>query len=205
MILVSSCSCLCSIYWSQVLSREWRCSWSSAGRRCSNYIWVISNFITYWGAPYIRGLTVIWNGAPVYTPILEDKFFCSVLFFYPLISTQSLLMPETEYSGFGVNTMPADALAPKVARISAGMVLLVYEREHLRLLHRIFGLLLLNKIQDMVQNMNISSIIFKTIQHVPIRTTRMPAFPPPPPPPPRHTIAPYWIPSQNKIKTNLQF
>ena len=39
-----SCSCYCSIHWSQVLSREWRCSWSSADRRCSNYIWVISNF-----------------------------------------------------------------------------------------------------------------------------------------------------------------
>ena len=28
-----------AIYWSQVLSREWRCSWSSADRRCCNYIW----------------------------------------------------------------------------------------------------------------------------------------------------------------------
>ena len=41
MFLVSSCSCLCPIHWSQVLSREWRCSWSSADRRCSNYIWMI--------------------------------------------------------------------------------------------------------------------------------------------------------------------
>ena len=32
MLLVSSCICLCPIYWSQVLSREWRCSWSSADR-----------------------------------------------------------------------------------------------------------------------------------------------------------------------------
>ena len=31
----------------QVLSREWRCSWSSADRRSSNYIWVIKNFIAY--------------------------------------------------------------------------------------------------------------------------------------------------------------
>ena len=30
MYLILSCSCLCSIHWSQVLSREWRCSWSSA-------------------------------------------------------------------------------------------------------------------------------------------------------------------------------
>ena len=30
MFLLSSCTCLCAIYWSQVLSRKWRCSWSSA-------------------------------------------------------------------------------------------------------------------------------------------------------------------------------
>ena len=29
-ILVPPCSCLCPIYWSHVLSGEWRCSWSSA-------------------------------------------------------------------------------------------------------------------------------------------------------------------------------
>ena len=54
MILVSSCICLCPIYWIQVLSREWRCSWSSADRRCSNYNWVINNLIAYKGAAYIR-------------------------------------------------------------------------------------------------------------------------------------------------------
>ena len=27
-----------------MLSQEWRCSWSSADRRCSNYTWVINNF-----------------------------------------------------------------------------------------------------------------------------------------------------------------
>ena len=47
MILVSSCSCLCPIHWSHVLSREWRCSWSSADRRCSSYIWVIHNSTAY--------------------------------------------------------------------------------------------------------------------------------------------------------------
>ena len=41
-----------------MLSREWRCSWSSADRRCSNYIWVIDNFIAHRGASYIRGFTV---------------------------------------------------------------------------------------------------------------------------------------------------
>ena len=35
------------IHWSQWLSREWRCSWSSADRWCSNYIWVINDFIAH--------------------------------------------------------------------------------------------------------------------------------------------------------------
>ena len=59
MFLVSSCSCLCPIHWSHVLSREWRYSWSSADRQCSNYIWVINMFIAYLGATYMWGLTVI--------------------------------------------------------------------------------------------------------------------------------------------------
>ena len=59
MFLVSSWSCLCPIQWSQVLRREWRCSWNSAHRGCANYIWVIDNFIAYLGAAYIRDLTVI--------------------------------------------------------------------------------------------------------------------------------------------------
>ena len=39
-------------------SREWRCSWSSADRRCSNYIWVIDNFL-------FKGFTVYgqWSGS----------------------------------------------------------------------------------------------------------------------------------------------
>ena len=42
-----------------MFSREWRCSWSSADRRCSNNIWEIDNFIAYLGASYIRGFMVI--------------------------------------------------------------------------------------------------------------------------------------------------
>ena len=59
MFLPLSCSCLCLIYWSQVWSREWRCRWSSADRRYSNYIWVFNKFMAYWGASYIRYLTVV--------------------------------------------------------------------------------------------------------------------------------------------------
>ena len=70
MILVSSWSWLCPIHWSWVSSLEWRCSWSSADRRCSNYIWVINNLIDYKGAPYIRDLTVHFR----YTPWGSNKF-----------------------------------------------------------------------------------------------------------------------------------
>ena len=59
MFLDSACSCLRTINWSQLFSGEWRCSWSSADRRCSNYIWVINNFIAYSSASYIRDLTVV--------------------------------------------------------------------------------------------------------------------------------------------------
>ena len=47
MFLVSSCSCLkvCTIHISQVSSREWRYSWSSADRRCSSYICMMNNLL----------------------------------------------------------------------------------------------------------------------------------------------------------------
>ena len=47
LFLVSACSCLCAIYWSQVWNGEWRFSWNNANRRCFNYIWVINNLIAY--------------------------------------------------------------------------------------------------------------------------------------------------------------
>ena len=59
MFIISSC--LCPIHRSQVLSPEWRCSWSSADRRYSNYIWVINNCTAYRGATYIRGLTIYYK------------------------------------------------------------------------------------------------------------------------------------------------
>ena len=62
--IVSSFSCLCPIHWSQVFSREWRYGWSSTHRHCSNYIWVINNFIAYKGATHSRGLGHIWISNP---------------------------------------------------------------------------------------------------------------------------------------------
>ena len=41
------------------LSRECKWNWSSADRRCPNYIWVISKIIAYSFPSYIRDLTVI--------------------------------------------------------------------------------------------------------------------------------------------------
>ena len=66
MFLVSSCSCSCPIHSNQVLSREWRCSWSSAERRCSNYNWVINNFVA-------RGLMVyMYIFSDIMCPALMD-------------------------------------------------------------------------------------------------------------------------------------
>ena len=61
----------------QVLSGEWRCSWSSADRRCSNYIWVINNFIASESATYIRGLMVnLWGGFwHLHWTLLRDQWW----------------------------------------------------------------------------------------------------------------------------------
>ena len=56
-VIVLSCSCLCPIHWNQVLSREWRCSWSSTDRRCSNYIEVI---LTILSPTAVRLILKIW-------------------------------------------------------------------------------------------------------------------------------------------------
>ena len=42
-----------------------------------------------------------------------------------LIQLSTLLMLATKYLAFGINTIPADALAPKVSNGSAGMLLAV--------------------------------------------------------------------------------
>ena len=55
MILVSSCP----IHRIQALSREWRCSWSSVDRRCSNFLCVINKCIAYTKVQYVH--TTIWK------------------------------------------------------------------------------------------------------------------------------------------------
>ena len=41
------------------VSREWRCSWSSADRRCSNHIWVINIFIIMFTIMLTRGQLIL--------------------------------------------------------------------------------------------------------------------------------------------------
>ena len=62
---------------SQMLSREWRCSWSSTDRRCSNYIWVIDNFIAHKGVTYIRGFMVVY--CQIITVVLHAAWYLSSL------------------------------------------------------------------------------------------------------------------------------
>ena len=57
MFLVSYCRCICPIHWGQVLSREWRYSWSNADRRCPKYIWVT----TIWLLVEVRLILEVWQ------------------------------------------------------------------------------------------------------------------------------------------------
>ena len=71
------------------LSQEWRSRWSSADT-CSNYIWVINNFIAYWGATYIRGLTVRLNhwsqmSSNFSKPLKNQKTLGSMIGFWSLL------------------------------------------------------------------------------------------------------------------------
>ena len=50
-----------------------------------------------------------------------------------LIQLSTLLMLATKWLAFGINTIPADALAPKVSNASAGMLLAMYDSEYVLL------------------------------------------------------------------------
>ena len=102
MFLVSSYSCLYPFHWSQVLSRAWRCSWSSADRRCSSYIWVINKFIAYKDATYIRGLTALLHA--LYSmliqlikdaPAILNFDLCTVFY---MIFINSVFPPATRHN-----------------------------------------------------------------------------------------------------------
>ena len=86
MFLVSSCICLCPIHWSQVLRQEWRCSWSSADRQCSNNIWGINNFIAYQVATYIRGFMVCIIFLQKHYLVISLLTMCHFVFHVPSVS-----------------------------------------------------------------------------------------------------------------------
>ena len=71
MFLVSYCSCPCPNHWSHVLSRECRCRWNSADRRCSNYIWVINNGIVCWLILGVWWLSLIRSPILVYVSVSQ--------------------------------------------------------------------------------------------------------------------------------------
>ena len=76
MFIVSSCSCLCLIHWSQVLSRKWWRSWSCADRRCSYYIWMMNNFITQ-----VRFILEVWRYTQAVDLVNPDEV-CNLYEFY---------------------------------------------------------------------------------------------------------------------------
>ena len=87
--------------WSQVLSWEWRCSWSSADRQCSNYIWVINNFITNSDVSYIRDLTVCYFPNVLgHTCVFSDRFWTRSQTETRYFSSYDLLMIRQKWFRF---------------------------------------------------------------------------------------------------------
>ena len=77
----------------------------------------------------------------------------------------TFLMLETNILALGDNTMPADALAPKVAICRHGTACVEYANMYC--CSRVnFIYFWSSKIQDMIQNLKISFLIYKAIQHV---------------------------------------
>ena len=68
--------------------RNWRCYWSSAGRRCFNYIWVINNFMAHQGATYIRD----FSGMLVRRISIHDVLFICFVRFHWLVLYSSLCL-----------------------------------------------------------------------------------------------------------------
>ena len=55
---VSSCGCFCAIHINQVLSRKWRCCWSSAARQ---YAPTTSEWPTIWLPTKVRLILEVWR------------------------------------------------------------------------------------------------------------------------------------------------
>ena len=98
------------IYLSPVLSWEWRCSWSSANRRCSNYIWVINNLIAHQGAAYIRDLMAITYSCPLSIHIIMKLITPSN---QPPVSTHKSLATDWAW---GCRSEPSSKTARRFSR-----------------------------------------------------------------------------------------
>ena len=77
MFLIVSCSCLCSIYWSQVLrENEDVVDAAPTGNAPTTPEWS-TIFVVYWGVAYIRGLTiVIINFILTHAPGICELLIC---------------------------------------------------------------------------------------------------------------------------------
>ena len=80
-LLVSSCSCPCPIHWSQVLSREWRCSWSRARQAVLQLHMSDQQFyrplrwVLYYGFDAIIYIYVCIRGSKSHVIFLDNHWF----------------------------------------------------------------------------------------------------------------------------------
>ena len=88
MFLVLSCSCICPIQWSQVISREWRCSWRApTGAAPTTSEWstvllsvkvrLILEVWRYWyGIEKLAALLALCKGSPDFQLYRDLMFLC---------------------------------------------------------------------------------------------------------------------------------
>ena len=118
MLLESACSCHFAIYWSQVLIGKWRCIWSNADRRCSNYIWSINNLVAYKGGSYIRDLTVHLDQSIIRLPTPAAFLYSIASPIATMLEPWNSLRTMTDYMGSNYH-IKASAQTVDVALSSA--------------------------------------------------------------------------------------
>ena len=92
-----------------MLSGEWRCSWSSADRRCANFIWVINNLIAYYSASYIRDLTVVAE-----IRMLQERRISSIGFVLLLRRHHPEVVPSMHYSDVLMGAMASQITSLRI-------------------------------------------------------------------------------------------
>ena len=96
-----------------MLSWKWRCSWSSADRRCSNYIWVINNFIAYYGVSYIKDFMVCY--LPGFLPAMTSTMLS---FSLPLVLKVTNFLSSLAAPIYDNNVISSLALGHKLGTSS---------------------------------------------------------------------------------------